>query len=194
MIYFYSFHLFTVETSRTKLSEEDVTPAPRRRLIKADLNLRLSNSFEEEDDDIVLARRENALRSIPRSSLPSNVAEEDEDDDDDQDNVFSGKVCRKKTISYRRSSSSYSSSSSSAKSESSSHHPPARAVSEKKDQVDDLLDRPTTDTTPRRKFSFRNREYHELITSAPIIPPNYHFPPSFVTFKIQSVPVDSLKN
>lgn len=151
-----------------------MTPAPRRRLIKADLNLRLSNSFEEEDDDIVLARRENALRSIPRSSLPSNVAhdmqEGEDDDDDDQDNVFSGasgNVVRKKTISYRRSSSSYSSSSSSARSESISHHPPAQEVSEK-NQVDDLLDRPTTDTTPRRKFSFRNREYHELITSAPV--------------------------
>lgn len=143
--------LFTVESSRTKLSEEDVTPTPRRRLIKADLNLRLSNSFEEEDDDIVLARKENVLRNIPRSSLP-NVDNVEEDDDDEEDNVFSGKTCRKKkVISNRRSSSSYSSSSS-------SECAPVQ-------QNDDLLDRPTTDTTPRRKFSFRNREYHELLTS-----------------------------
>lgn len=29
-----------------------MTPAPRRRLIKADLTLRLSNSFDDDDDDI----------------------------------------------------------------------------------------------------------------------------------------------
>lgn len=134
------------------MSEEDVTPAPRRRLIKADLNLRLSNSFEEEDDDIVLARRENVMRNIPRSSLP-NVEGIEEDDDD----VFSGKEFRKKkkAISNRRSSSSYSSSSS-------SESPPVPPVQE--DDDEDLLNRPTTDTTPRRKFSFRNREYHELLT------------------------------
>lgn len=145
-----------------------MTPAPRRRLIKADLNLRLSNSFEEEDDDIVLARRGNASLSIPRSSLPSNVVQDiEEDDDEEEDNVFNGtgsgsKVFRKKMISNRRSSSSYSSSSSSSKASASSSHPPAAETE------DDLLDRPTTDTTPRRKFSFRNREFYELLTFSKI--------------------------
>ncbi|RWS08201.1 protein spire 1-like protein, partial [Dinothrombium tinctorium] len=38
------------ETSRTKLDENDKTPQPQRRLIKADLTLRLSNNYEDEDD------------------------------------------------------------------------------------------------------------------------------------------------
>lgn len=41
----------TVETSRTKLDDDDITPQPRRRLIKADLSLSLSPSFDDDDDD-----------------------------------------------------------------------------------------------------------------------------------------------
>ncbi|GIY38313.1 protein spire 1 [Caerostris extrusa] len=39
-----------IETSRTKLEETDETPQPQRRLIKADINLGLSSSFEDLDD------------------------------------------------------------------------------------------------------------------------------------------------
>lgn len=46
-----SLYLFTVETSRTKFIDEEITPAPRRRLIKADFHLHLSSSFDDEDDD-----------------------------------------------------------------------------------------------------------------------------------------------
>ncbi|XP_023244680.1 protein spire homolog 1-like, partial [Centruroides sculpturatus] len=41
----------TVETSRTKLNDNDITPQPRRRLIKADLSLSLTPSFDDDDDD-----------------------------------------------------------------------------------------------------------------------------------------------
>ncbi|CAH1778709.1 unnamed protein product [Owenia fusiformis] len=52
-----------VETSRTKLCEGDETPQPTRKLIKPDLTLLLSNSFDEDVDD-------------------------DDDDDDDYDDSF----------------------------------------------------------------------------------------------------------
>lgn len=38
-----------METSRTKFGEEDITPTPRRRLIKADLTLRLSTDDDDQD-------------------------------------------------------------------------------------------------------------------------------------------------
>ncbi|XP_022254835.1 protein spire homolog 1-like [Limulus polyphemus] len=41
----------SVETSRTKLCSDDFTPKPRRKVIKPDLNLRLSSSFDEDDGD-----------------------------------------------------------------------------------------------------------------------------------------------
>ncbi|XP_076323370.1 protein spire homolog 1-like [Tachypleus tridentatus] len=41
----------SVETSRTKLCGEDSTPQPCRRVIKPNLNLRLSSSFDEDDGD-----------------------------------------------------------------------------------------------------------------------------------------------
>ena len=43
--------LLTVETSRTKFIDEEITPAPRRRLIKADFHLHLSSSFDDDDED-----------------------------------------------------------------------------------------------------------------------------------------------
>ncbi|XP_064466601.1 protein spire homolog 1-like [Ornithodoros turicata] len=41
----------SVETSRTKLGENDSTPEPRKRLIAANLTLRLSTNFDEDDPD-----------------------------------------------------------------------------------------------------------------------------------------------
>ncbi|XP_022237370.1 protein spire homolog 1-like [Limulus polyphemus] len=41
----------SVETSRTKLCGEDSTPQPCRRVIKPNLNLRLSSSFDDDDGD-----------------------------------------------------------------------------------------------------------------------------------------------
>uniref|UniRef100_A0A1W7R9I6 Protein spire homolog 1 n=1 Tax=Hadrurus spadix TaxID=141984 RepID=A0A1W7R9I6_9SCOR len=56
----------TVETSRTKLDDDDDTPQPRRRLIKADLSLCLSPSFDDEDvDDLPSPDFEQAKCSTP---------------------------------------------------------------------------------------------------------------------------------
>lgn len=54
-----------VETSRTKLSEGQVTPAPRRRLIKADL--RLSSNFDE-DDEIMMGKSLEDLTFRPEDN------------------------------------------------------------------------------------------------------------------------------
>lgn len=43
----------TVETSRTKLNDSDLTPQPTRRLIKADLSLLNISSFDQDDDDFL---------------------------------------------------------------------------------------------------------------------------------------------
>ena len=58
----------TVETSRTKFIEEEATPGPRRRLIKADFHLHLSSSFEDDDDELGNA---NKIRENVESITPT---------------------------------------------------------------------------------------------------------------------------
>jgi spire-like protein len=65
----------TVETSRTKITDNEITPAPRRRLIKADLTLRLSNSFDDEEDNDIFNANESQVFHKPEEeeslSLPT---------------------------------------------------------------------------------------------------------------------------
>ncbi|XP_076325177.1 protein spire homolog 1-like isoform X2 [Tachypleus tridentatus] len=56
----------SVETSRTKLCRDDFTPQPRRRVIKPDLNLRLSSSFDDDDgDDFPPSPTQEQPQSLP---------------------------------------------------------------------------------------------------------------------------------
>nr|XP_042908884.1 protein spire homolog 1 isoform X4 [Parasteatoda tepidariorum] len=67
-----------IETSRTKLEDTDDTPQPQRRLIKADISLGFSSSYEDIDDlpqtpheepkSLPLQNRSNRQSSIERSN------------------------------------------------------------------------------------------------------------------------------
>lgn len=47
-------HFVPVESSRTKLNDDDATPQPSRKIIKPDLNLLMSNSFDVSPSEVSL--------------------------------------------------------------------------------------------------------------------------------------------
>lgn len=81
--FFLSF--FIVETSRTKFIDEEITPAPRRRLIKADFHLHLSSSFDDEEEgdddgdgegeceDAQTSRKEEAIDANNENITPTHL-------------------------------------------------------------------------------------------------------------------------
>lgn len=75
------------ETSRTTLADphvpscQDMTATPGRRLIKPDLSLRLSSSFDEDDDTTEMSSDPTTARRIKDASSLQDFSMADDDDD-----------------------------------------------------------------------------------------------------------------